>query len=168
MRDEALNGHFEAILAFYRGLWPTMKVTPTSEWACPPYAIDWTRYFSPIESALWGDIRQEGLILYPQHPVAGYFVDFGHPVAKVAIECDGKQWHQDHAKDRTRQAAIEAKGWRVYRLSGKQCMENSDEVEDPETGLWHYELSYAQQLLRAIGLKHGISFRSRRQAKEAA
>ena len=153
---DSSSERFDAILRYYRALWPVMKRTPPEQWANDIYEVPWLSYFSPIEEMLWSDIRTEGVILYPQHPVAGYFVDFGHPVAKVAIECDGAQWHQDKARDARRQAAIEARGWTVYRLTGSACRKASGEREDPETGQWVYEISNAQRLVREIGARHGI------------
>jgi hypothetical protein len=52
------------------------------------------------------------LVLYPQYPVGRYFVDFGNPVHKVAIECDGARWHsyrRDGARSGRMLAAISAR-----------------------------------------------------------
>jgi very-short-patch-repair endonuclease len=160
----SIDAHFDGILAYYRALWPVMKVTPTWQWACGQYEIDWTRYMSPIERMVWGDIREAAVVMYPQHPIAGYFVDFGHPVAKVALECDGKQFHQDKAKDAARQAAIEAKGWTVYRLTGRQCMQWSRQEWDDDTEDLEYQLSPAQELVREIGARHDLCQRRHREA----
>lgn len=100
------------------------------QWGIDPYAADWVQVFSPIESALWCDIRAAGIVMYPQYPVLGYFVDFGNPCARVAIECDGRAYHTDRAKDAARQREIEAQGWTVYRISGRECLKDSD----PDTG----------------------------------
>jgi very-short-patch-repair endonuclease len=87
-----------------------------------PYELgDWLTIFSPIEMALWQDIRAMGLDLWPQLPVGRFFVDFGNPVAKLAVECDGRQWHRDAAKDQARDEELEAKGWMVIRIPGYQC-----------------------------------------------
>ena len=89
------------------------------------YSIaDWGSIFSPIESAIWADIRYYGLAMWPQFPVGRYFVDFGNPVAKVAIECDGKAWHQDKQRDARRQEEIEELGWEVHRIPGWMCKAN--------------------------------------------
>ena len=76
------------------------------------------------------DIRAADLVMYPQYPIKGYFVDFANPAAKVCIECDGSQWHQDTEKDAIRQRNIEAQGWTMYRITGRACKTDSD----PETG----------------------------------
>jgi hypothetical protein len=87
-----------------------------------PYEIgDWLSVFTPIEFAMWQHIRCKGLDLWPQLPVGRFFVDFGNPVAKVAIECDGAAYHQDKAKDAARDQELEAMGWTVIRVPGWQC-----------------------------------------------
>lgn len=149
---------------YYVDLWPRVKACEPWQWAVDPNAIDWQQHFSPIERIVWGFIREEGLVMYPQHPCAGYFVDFGHPKARVAIECDGEMFHQDKAKDAARQAAIEAKGWTVYRLTGSQCARNAygnftvtdEEQDDPPNP--------AQALIRQIGRDYRLSSRLLRES----
>lgn len=81
---------------------------------------DWLSIFTPIEMAAWQDIRANGLPLWPQLPVGRFFVDFGNPVVKVALECDGKQWH-DPVKDEARDRVLWDLGWTVYRADGRRC-----------------------------------------------
>lgn len=96
-----------------------------------PYSVaDWTMMFTPIESAAWGDIRAMGIPLWPQLPVGKYFVDFGNPVIRVALECDGAEWHQNVKKDRNRDTVLESMGWTVYRAPGWQCNVDFDRPED--------------------------------------
>jgi very-short-patch-repair endonuclease len=76
---------------------------------------------TPIEQWLWHDIRALDLVMYPQYPVAGFFVDFANPKAKVAIECDGAEFHQVYEKDASRDAKLKSLGWTVYRISGNAC-----------------------------------------------
>lgn len=82
---------------------------------------DWLPIFTPIEAAAWHDIRANGLPLWPQLPVGRFFVDFGNPVAKIALECDGKQWH-DPIKDEARDRILADMGWTVYRAEGWRCL----------------------------------------------
>ena len=117
----------DAIRSFYKLASADIVKAGRAEWGVDPYEVDWLMVFTPIENALWYDIRGAGAVLYPQYPVLNYFVDFGNPVAKVAIECDGAAFHRDTAKDEARQRAIEAAGWSVYRLSGKECLTDYDE-----------------------------------------
>lgn len=83
-----------------------------------PYdiAIDMT----PIEAAVWTDLRGAGLPFFPQVPALSYFLDFADPVKKINIECDGKQWH-DRSADNLRDARLRAAGWTIYRLPGWKC-----------------------------------------------
>lgn len=128
------------------------------EWVLDPYGWEYGAgiEMSPIERALWHDIRVEDLVLYPQFPVGRFFVDFGNPAAKVAIECDGAAFHLDVSRDDARQAEIEGRGWTVYRFGGKECLAEPREVEDEHGHTW-FELNAARLDLRAIGETHGIA-----------
>jgi very-short-patch-repair endonuclease len=139
---------YEAALHFYSTHTPIIMETPRNEWAGDPYA--WDRWISmtPIEAWLWGDIRDANAVFYPQYPVGRFFVDFANPRAKVAIECDGKAYHQDVQKDMARQEQIEEMGWRVYRISGRQCMTDFDD----ETR----EYGYARLFIEKIARRHGL------------
>ncbi len=78
--------------------------------------------FSPIEEQTWGVLRGFGQApLYPQYPVDKFFVDFGNPFKKIAIECDGKEWHLDKKKDLKRDKRLSKLGWVVYRIDGSDC-----------------------------------------------
>jgi len=116
-----------ALRAFYRMAGAEIQEAGCAEWGIDPYEVDWMRVFTPIERALWHDIRCAGAVLYPQYPVGRFFVDFGNPVAKVAVECDGSAFHLDIEKDHRREAEIRALGWGVYRLSGRECKQDFDE-----------------------------------------
>jgi hypothetical protein len=125
-----------------------------NEWGGDAY--DWDQGFihmTPIEDALWEHVRACDAVLYPQFPVGRFFVDFANPVAKVAIECDGAAYHQDIEKDAMRDAQLQALGWTVYRLRGRDCVRN----DDPETG----EPGAARQFIQQICDAHGISRFSR-------
>ncbi len=158
------GARLSAIDGYYRQAWKQIRTVPAHQWALDVYEIDWTTYMTPIELALWGDIRQEGVVLYPQHPVGRFFVDFGHPVARVAIECDGREFHLDRDKDRARQAEIESFGWTVYRLTGRQCNQDSVEVEDPDSGGISIRPGEAQVLIREVAARHGLAANLRRSA----
>lgn len=130
-----------------------------NNWGIDAYAWDHQAgiTLTPIEQWLWHDIRQCNAILYPQYPVAGYFVDFGNPVARVAIECDGKAFHTDKARDERRQREIEANGWTVYRFTGSECRLDSREEED-ETGATVWVQSETLARMRQIVERHGIQY----------
>jgi len=146
-----------AIRQHYRANTQAIYEAGRSMWGIDPYAWEHETdiRLTPIERALWSDIRAVGVVMYPQYPVSRYFVDFANPVARVAIECDGALWHLDAEKDRKRQCEIEAEGWTVYRISGSECLKEGQEVED-ESGRRAYRSSEAFRLIRDIAEKHGI------------
>jgi very-short-patch-repair endonuclease len=94
------------------------------------YAIwphDWCRYMSPIENNVWQDIRSHGLPLYPQVPCGKYFIDFADPHRGIAIEVDGREWHQDPEKDAKRAEFIQAHGYSHFiRLPGNITFDDID------------------------------------------
>ena len=121
-----------AIRAHYRLYGKEILSSPKNEWAIDPYLWDnGMLRMTPIESALWADIRDAGAILYPQYPVLGFFVDFANPVAKIAIECDGAAYHLDREKDAARDDLLNSAGWRVYRISGRDCFTGKPEKPRP-------------------------------------
>ncbi len=142
----------------YRRHAAAIMAEPANQWAIDPYAweFDAGLKLTPIELSLWSDIRSESAVLYPQFPVGRYFVDFGNPVAKVAIECDGAAWHQDAAKDAARQRQIEAMGWTVYRITGGDC-KKADCYTVDEHGGDSVEFGPARKFIREIVRRHGIA-----------
>lgn len=86
-----------------------------------PYFVDWVPILTPIELQMWYLLRAQRIPFYPQFPVGRFFVDFGNPHHKVAIECDGKRFHQDEEKDYKRELELYQLGWRVVRFSGHAC-----------------------------------------------
>jgi very-short-patch-repair endonuclease len=126
-------------------------------WGIDPHAWEFEAgiEMTPIERGIWHDIRCHGLVMYPQYHVAGYFVDFASPVAKVAIECDGYEWHTDNSRDKKRQDAIEAKGWTVYRIAWRECLKDDGLAED-EYGNEKTVYSEAGLLVRMVRDRHNI------------
>jgi len=152
----------DAIKDHYRAALPLL-MEASDEWGIDPYAWDELGIrLTPIEAALWDDIRAADLVMYPQFPVSGYFVDFGNPSARVAIECDGKRWHQDKEHDAIRQQHIEAKGWTVYRITGKNCFQEPEVFED-EHGTEYALPSPARVFIQTIAERHPVQ-RSKRPA----
>ncbi len=146
--SENLSEKFNGLREFYRLANKEILEAGRYEWGIDAYEVDWVILFTPIEKALWHDIRDCNAILYPQYPVGRYFVDFGNPVAKVAIECDGAIYHKDKAKDSARQSEIESLGWHVYRISGRDCFTEFNE-ETMQSG-------YARQFVSGICENHRI------------
>lgn len=154
--------YWDRIRTHYRRYRDQILATPANEWAIDPYAWEFEAgvRMTPIEERLWHDIRQAGLVMYPQYPVSRFFVDYGNPVAKVAIECDGAKWHQDKAKDAERDAELAELGWKVFRLTGSQCHAVEREVED-EYGRLHWQSTDAQKLMLQMRKEHTISLLDR-------
>lgn len=125
-----------------------------------PYQIaDWVSVFTPIEAAVWSDLRCAGLSMWPQFPVGRFFVDFGNPVARIAIECDGKAFH-DAQKDAARDLELARLGWKVLRIPGWRCKNEAPELDPDMTEdelearrefinerTPAFEIAYAAQLL---------------------
>lgn len=139
--------NWNAIRAFYEKHNAEILAERKDRYAIDPYELEVE--FTPIEEAFWHDIRCKGIVMYPQYPVGGVFVDFANPVAKVAVECDGKQWH-DPEKDAIRDAKLAKLGWKVYRISGSDCKKDYIETE---TGI---ELSPGQKLTKFLQKNFGI------------
>jgi len=119
---------WQAIKEFYSYHEKAITQSRADEWAIPAYSWDEVvGLMTPIEDALWQDIRSANAIFYPQWPVAGVFLDFANPAAKVAIECDGKEFHKDKAKDEARDKRLVALGWTIYRFPGWLCVTEFDE-----------------------------------------
>lgn len=89
------------------------------------YTVDWSLIFTPIEQFAWNSIRCKGrIVLYPQYPVLGYFIDFANPYLKIGLELDGKKYHNKDS-DTKRDYELKQIGWRIYRVSGSE-MNNND------------------------------------------
>jgi very-short-patch-repair endonuclease len=128
-----------------------------------PYIYDWASIFTPIEESMWSEIRAADLPMFPQLPVFNYFLDFANPFVKVAIECDGSQWH-DAKRDAGRDKKLREAGWTVYRVPGKVCNRvllcpaELKELELDETELANrvhdYLTTTARSVVFAIKRKH--------------
>lgn len=146
---------YESARRFYEQRNQAILSTKKNEWAMDAY--EWSEFIelTPIEYSLWCEIRCADLVMYPQYPVGRYFVDFASPRAKVAIECDGHAYHLDKAKDAARQKDIEALGWTVYRITGRDCHTSGRESVD-EFGVTRYEAGASEAFIKRIGDNHGL------------
>lgn len=151
-----LRQRFETIKAHYMAHTADILESP-SEWGIDPYAFEQCPAIdlTPIERALWHDIRAVDIVMYPQYPVGRFFVDFGNPAAGVAIECDGARWHLDKEKDALRDEALKRLGWVVYRITGRGCLTDTTEIRD-EHGRIRPELSPARKFIQAIADQHPV------------
>ena len=150
-----LTNNWHWIRNHYACAWPLIKAGSPKQYAIDAYAWeDAGVVMTPIEAALWHDIRAAGLVMYPQWPIGGVFVDFGNPVAKVAIECDGAAFH-DPGRDALRDKALRSFGWRVYRVTGSECIQDGVE-HTSDHGAVTYSPSSAAKLIRQIKADHDL------------
>lgn len=132
-------------------------VTPVN-----PYPVDWSRYFSPIESMAWMSIRNHYMALYPQYPVFNYFIDFANPYLRIGLELDGKDYH-DPKKDKIRDEMLWRYGWRIFRVTGRECvakfltMDQIDEAfsytgdeSERDSKIRHWMMNTSDGVIRAI------------------
>ena len=73
-----------------------------------------------IERSMQIELNALGLFPEYNHGVEKLWVDFGFVDKKIAVECDGEQWHQDVKKEKARDARLEKAGWTVLHFTGKQ------------------------------------------------
>lgn len=145
----------DAARAHYATIRESIERFRRDGWAVDPYAWDGSGIeMTAIERAVWADIRQAGLVLYPQWPASGYFLDFASPSAQIAIECDGRQYH-DAQRDRIRDARLMAGGWIVYRIPGYVCLGDAQEQTDGD-GRVTVTPSQCLRMIEQIGERHGI------------
>lgn len=87
-----------------------------------PYESGLWEYLTPIEDLLWQDIRCGGRMpMVMQYPVGQYVLDFASPAHRVALEADGKKFH-DPERDLARDTTLwEKHRWKVYRVTGSEC-----------------------------------------------
>lgn len=140
---------FNAIKHLYETIYDDIMGSPSNRFGTDPYVWCNCVQLTPIEDAMWCDFRGLGIVMYPQYPVGRYFVDFGNPKAKVAIECDGAAYHLDKDADKRRHQEIEGLGWRIYRFTGRECKETTEDVYGDD------ETTYGR--LRAIASMHNLS-----------
>lgn len=150
---------WNAIREYYAFIQPELDITDHNRWVAV-YEMPFDDYFTPIERDAWHCIRYYNAVFYPQYPVFNYFIDFANPRIKLALEMDGKDYH-DPVKDAERDAQLCAAGWHVYRIPGRECYtkhpdphrinekyeENSDEWDDAMMK-WYTDTS--EGLIRAL------------------
>lgn len=79
---------------------------------------------SPIEEYLWHALEKEELSFMArrQFEIGPYKIDIAFPMAKVAIECDGAEYHRSNQlqleRDQKRDKYLARKGWRTLRIEG--------------------------------------------------
>jgi DNA repair photolyase/predicted nucleic acid-binding Zn ribbon protein len=97
---------------------------------------------SYIERILFEELKKRNIEVEPQYPILigkglrnithYYFIDFAIPDLKIAIECDGEQWHNSNTieKDNKRQTYIEKLGWQFLRFTGNELKHSLSSCAD--------------------------------------
>jgi len=87
---------------------------------------------SPIEEFMYKGFIQRSIekLCVPQMQIGTKRVDFAFPVAKLVVECDGKEFHFTEQaqieKDQKRDQYLAKKGWRVLHIEGLAIRRNID------------------------------------------
>lgn len=87
---------------------------------------------SPIEDYLLNALKEHDLDKHcrPQFEIGTKRVDFAFPIAKLVVECDGKQYHFSDSdqieRDQKRDLYLAKKGWRVLHIEGLAIRRNID------------------------------------------
>lgn len=92
-----------------------------SIWAKIGKAPDTGDFESPIEAMLYDALFEADIVdIRLQFPVGPYRADLAIPYAKIAVEADGAEYHQDKARDNRRDEYFKSQGWQVLRFTGSQ------------------------------------------------
>lgn len=90
------------------------------------HAFDWK--INENERSLWSSIQMRPMAMYPEFPVVRWFVDFGNPCLKIALEADSKT-HHERSRDTTRDEILLEFGWKTFRVSHEENF--PDDVHEP-------------------------------------
>ena len=77
---------------------------------------------SPIERRLYDALLSRGHYIVTQYPMGRYRIDIAFPQYKLAVECDGRQFHSTKEameRDRRKDNYLRSNGWTVIRISGR-------------------------------------------------
>lgn len=80
-------------------------------------ALDGLPPLTPIEEQLLLALREQGLSPRVQFGIEGFRVDFAFEDVRLAIEADGREWH-DSDRDAIRDERIGELGWSVMHFTG--------------------------------------------------
>jgi very-short-patch-repair endonuclease len=88
---------------------------------------------SPPEALLWSRLRRlrgAGPTFRRQHPIGQFIADFCCAKAMLVIEVDGAHHTEDAqiARDESRSAYLQRRGYRVLRIPAGEIMRDVDEV----------------------------------------
>ena len=74
---------------------------------------------TPIEHQLLLALREVGLEPQVQYGIDRFRVDFAFPEVRLAVEADGRAWH-DADRDASRDRKLRSLGWEVVRFTGSR------------------------------------------------
>ena len=78
---------------------------------------------SPIEHRLYSVLKSNGYHPTTQVKVGRYRIDIAFSTHKLAIECDGRNFHSSpnaKARDKRKDAYLRSQGWKTLRFSGSR------------------------------------------------
>jgi len=90
---------------------------------------------TPIEELLFKAMKGAGLSPRAQYGIDPYRVDFAFPERLLAVEADGRAWH-DAERDRARDQRLKERGWRVERFSGARILREASLCAQEVLGLY--------------------------------
>lgn len=93
---------------------------------CDPLAGSVLESVQRVRMVLAGITAFESQVVVRTSPVLR--VDFCFRAHRLVVEVDGARWHPDPARDRTRDNALAALGWRVLRYSWSQVVHDGAAV----------------------------------------
>lgn len=82
---------------------------------------------SYIERRLYNELKKNDFNPIPQVRCGPYRIDLALYEYRLAIECDGKEWHstpKQKRRDARKNYYLKKNGWKVCRLSGKTINNN--------------------------------------------
>ncbi|WP_311765621.1 endonuclease domain-containing protein [Peribacillus frigoritolerans] len=97
----------------------------------PPYFVELDKCQSPIEKRVLKALWIRDYKATAQYPIRRYRIDVALPEYRLAIECDGKDFHSSKkakAHDRKRDAYLKSIGWKTLRFSGSTINGNMSKV----------------------------------------
>jgi very-short-patch-repair endonuclease len=100
-----------------------------------PFARTLRKQMTDAEVILWSYLRRgllTGLRFRRQHPIGPYVADFAGVSARLVVEIDGDTHFSadEKAYDRSRDAYIRYRGWRVLRVTNMEVYRNLSGVLD--------------------------------------
>lgn len=80
---------------------------------------------TPIEYRLLTAFRSIGLSPVVQYGIDKFRVDFAFPALQLAVEADGREWHEP-VRDQRRDLLLGGLGWSVMRFTGSKIVREAD------------------------------------------